>query len=126
MKLRNPRNQKLYQLEFQVVDGDGVVPLLGKKASEAMKLIRMHYENIMAMDSIVTATEAHKWKVVYGTNKSCADVFTGDGCLEGEYKIEVDKNVKTMQLPKTRVPVSMMKPLKEELHHTCRMQHGLD
>lgn len=55
LKLRNPRNQKLYQLEFQVVDKEGTVPLLGKKASEGMQLIKEHYENIMAIDSIVTA-----------------------------------------------------------------------
>lgn len=28
-------------------------PLLGRKASEAMKLIKVQYENILAMDSIV-------------------------------------------------------------------------
>jgi len=48
IKLRNPRNQKLYQLMFQV-------PLLGKRAIEAMKLMKVHYENIMALDTIVTS-----------------------------------------------------------------------
>lgn len=106
VKLRNPRNQKLYQLEFQVVDGDDVMPLLGKKASEAMKLIRVHYENIMAIDSIVTAEKPTngKWSMEQ-IKAEYADVFTGDGCLEGKYKIEVDKNVKPVQLPKRRVPV---------------------
>ncbi|KAF0024606.1 hypothetical protein F2P81_023408 [Scophthalmus maximus] len=50
-----------------------------------------------------------------------AEVFTGDGCLEGEYKIEVDSTVKPVQLPKRRVPVAMMKPLKDELQDLqCR------
>lgn len=44
-----------------------------------------------------------------------ADVFTGDGCLEGEYKMEVDESVKPVQLPKRRARVGMMKRLKEEL-----------
>lgn len=55
LKLSNPRNQKLYQLEFQVVDKDCTVPLLGKRASEAMKLIKVHYENIYVIDSIITS-----------------------------------------------------------------------
>ncbi|KAJ8369479.1 hypothetical protein SKAU_G00095070 [Synaphobranchus kaupii] len=49
-----------------------------------------------------------------------ADVFTGDGCLEGEYTIEVDNTVKPVQLPKRRVPVTMMKPLKDELQDLQR------
>ncbi|CAM4713618.1 unnamed protein product [Leuciscus chuanchicus] len=121
VKLRNPRNQKLYQLEFQVVDGDDAVPLLGKKTSEAMKLIKVHYENIMAIDSIVTTEKltTGKW-CMEQIKDEYADVFTGDGCPEGEYKIEVDKTVRPVQLPKRRVPVSMMKPLKAELQHLQR------
>lgn len=51
VKIRNPRNQKVYHLDFQVVNA---VLLLGRRASEAMKLIKVHYENIMAIDRIVT------------------------------------------------------------------------
>lgn len=47
-------------------------------------------------------------------------LFMGDGCLEGEYKIEIDNTVKPVQLLKRRVPVSMMKPLKEELQDLQR------
>lgn len=46
-----------------------------------------------------------------------ADVFTGDGCLEGEYKMEIDETVK---LPKRRFPVAMMKPLKDKLQDLQR------
>ncbi len=53
MKLRNPRDQKLYQLEFHAVAEDSVVPLLGKKVSEDMKLMKVHYENMLAVNSIV-------------------------------------------------------------------------
>lgn len=34
--------------------------------------------------------------------------------------MEVDKTVKPVQLPKRRIPVSMMKPLKEELQDLQR------
>lgn len=54
VKVRNPRNQKLYRMEFQVVDEKCSTPLLGRKESEAMKLIKVQYENIYATDSMVT------------------------------------------------------------------------
>ena len=53
VKVRNLRNNKLYRLEFQVVDQRGRIPLLGKKASEAMKLIKAQYENILTINNIV-------------------------------------------------------------------------
>uniref|UniRef100_A0A8C7YWC8 Gypsy retrotransposon integrase-like protein 1 n=1 Tax=Oryzias sinensis TaxID=183150 RepID=A0A8C7YWC8_9TELE len=116
LKLRNPRNQKLYQLEFQVVNKDCSVPLLGKRASEAMKLIKVHYENIMALDSIVTSqTPSQEQWTLEQIRTEYADVFTGDGCLDGVYKVEIDESIKPVQLPKRRVPVAMMKPLKDEL-----------
>lgn len=121
VKLRNPRNQKLYQLEFQVVDKDCTVPLLGKRASEAMKLIKVRYENILAIDSIVTSEKPSSTQWTMGQIKAeYADVFTGDSCLEGEYKMEIDETVKPVQLPKRRVPVAMMKPLKDELQDLQR------
>ncbi len=47
-------------------------------------------------------------------------MFTGDGSLEREYRLEIDDTVKPMQLPKRRVPVAMMKPLKAELQDLQR------
>lgn len=121
LKVRNPRNHKLYRLEFQVVDNNCTVPLIGKRASEAMKLIKVHYENILAIDSIVTTEKpaTSQWSLEQ-IKTEYADVFRGDGCLEGEYKIEIDNTVKPVQLPKRRVPVAMMKPLKEELQDLQR------
>ncbi|KAL7863151.1 hypothetical protein SRHO_G00121350 [Serrasalmus rhombeus] len=116
VKVRNPRNQKLYRLEFQVVDQKCGIPLLGRNASEGMKLIRVQYENILAIDSIVKKEESEggQW-TLEEIMTEFKDVFTGDGCLQGEYVIEIDKTVQPVKLTKRRVPVAMMKPLKEEL-----------
>lgn len=123
VKIRNPRNHKLYRLEFQVVNTDCAVPLLGRRASEAMRLIKVRYENIMAIDSIVTSGKPTTGQWTVGQIKAeYADVFTGDGCLEGEYKMEVDNTVKPVQLPKRRVPVAMMKPLRDELQDLQRRE----
>lgn len=88
LKVRNPGNHKLYMLEFQVVDNKRTVPLIGKRASEAMKLFKVHYENILATDSIVTTEkpETTQWSLQQ-IKTDFADVFGGDGCLEGEYRI---------------------------------------
>lgn len=117
VKVRNPRNQKLYQLEFVVVDKDCRLPLLGRRASEAMKLIEVQYENILTIDSIVTEEGPSQRELmnIEQIKKEYGDVFTGDGCLEGEYKIEIKKEVEPVKLPKRRVPVAMMTPLKEEI-----------
>lgn len=116
VKVRNPRNQKLYRLEFQVVGEDCKTPLLGRKASEAMKLIKVQYENIFATDSIVSTTDTSESTWTLDEIKTeFKDVFTGDGFLEGEYKIEIDSTVEPVKLPKRRVPVAMMKPVREEL-----------
>lgn len=36
-----------------MVDDDTVVPLLGSRAIQAMNLVQVQYQNILAMDSIV-------------------------------------------------------------------------
>ena len=40
-----------------------------------------------------------------GTLKEYQDVFTGLGCLPGEYHIEVDPAIKPLQLAPRRVPL---------------------
>lgn len=37
--------------------------------------------------------------------------------LSGHYKIEIDEGVEPIKLPKQRIPVTMMAPLKEELNN---------
>ncbi|XP_034015876.1 uncharacterized protein LOC117501153 [Thalassophryne amazonica] len=132
LKLRNPRNQKLYRLEFQLVGEGATGPLLGKRASEDMQLIKVQYEN-MAVDSIVTTSPDTRGQWIMDQIKAeYADVFNGDGCVEGEYRLEIKSSVKPVQLPRRRVPVAMMKPLKAELLDlqkrgiTRGVQHRLD
>lgn len=113
IKIRNPRNHKQYRLEFQVVNVDSAVSLLGRRAREAMKLIQVHHETLMTI--VTTGKPATEQWAIEQIKTSYADVFTGDGCLEGKYKMDVDSTVKPVQLPKRGVPLALMKPLKEEL-----------
>uniref|UniRef100_A0A3P9JTB0 ribonuclease H n=1 Tax=Oryzias latipes TaxID=8090 RepID=A0A3P9JTB0_ORYLA len=116
VKMVNPKNNKKYKVEFQVVGEDCKTLLLGRSASEAMKLIQVKYDNIYALDRSVTKAPAEEntW-LLEAIKTEFQDVFTGDGCLKGEYELEIDPTVQPVKLPKRRVPVSMMKPLKEEL-----------
>ncbi|KAL1252058.1 hypothetical protein QQF64_019854 [Cirrhinus molitorella] len=100
-----------------VVDEGSTVPILGSRAVQAMNLVKIQYENIMAVDSIVTEEPGKDdmWSMD-NIKKDYADVFQGDGCLEGAYTIEADPKVTPVKLPKRRVPVALMAPLKAELN----------
>ena len=43
------------------------------------------------------------------------DVFTGLGCLPGEYHIEIDPNIRPVQHTPRRVPVPLKTKLKEKI-----------
>lgn len=102
-----------------MVDQHDKIPLLGRKASEDRKLIKVQYENILTTDSIVkkemgpvtNKETCDKYMTIEKIKTEFEDVFTGDGCMEGEYSIEIDKSVPTVKVPNRRVPVAMMAPL---------------
>ena len=47
--------------------------------------------------------------------KEYADVFRGEGKLEGDLQIEIDPNVPPVQLQAKKVPIAIKEKLKEEL-----------
>ena len=100
-----------------MVDQGSRIPLLGRKASEAMNLIKVQYENILGIDSIVTKEIDPVSKGERGRRmtrdriNAFEDVFSGVGCMKGEYRIEIDDRVPPVKLPKRRVPVAMIAPL---------------
>ena len=57
---KNPKNNKKYRGDFVVVKGN-CIPLLGSRASQQMKLIEVHYENIMILEDQLTvdSSQAH-------------------------------------------------------------------
>lgn len=116
IKVRNYRNQKLYRLEFEVVNESCRLPLLGKKASEDMKIIEVQYDNILTIDSIVTEEDpVQSGLSMQQIKEGYSDVVPGDGYLEEEYRIKIIERVEPVKLPKRQVPVAMMTSLKAEL-----------
>ena len=117
VRVVNPKNGKKYSVEFVVVKGN-CKPLLGLRASEQMNLISVINENILSVQTqaslqdkardLPTLTKEH-------ILKEFADVFKGDGKLEGDLHLEIDPAVPPVQLPTRKVPIAIKEKLREEL-----------
>ena len=78
-------------MEFVVVKGKGK-PLLGLRASEQMQLISVVRQNIMTIQS-EEPSESKPPLTTETILKEHADVFRGEGKLEGDLHLEIDPNV---------------------------------
>lgn len=74
LKLVNPKTKKLYNTEFVLVEQENI-PILGRETIQEMKLVTIHYDNILDMTDDVLTEQS-----VFSQYK---DVFEGTGCLEG-------------------------------------------
>ena len=86
-------------MEFVVVKGK-CKPLLGLRASEQMNLISVINENILTVqtqaslqDTAIASSTLTKEYIL----KEFADVFDGDGKLEGDLHLEIDPTVPPVQ-----------------------------
>lgn len=87
-------------LEFYVADVPSS-PILGLKALQQLNLVqKVDVVNTADKDALL---------------QEYSDVFTGLGCLDGEYHIEVDKSVPPVIHPPRKVPYSLQGKLKETL-----------
>lgn len=111
LQVKNPCNGKEYRLKFIVVENNTYRPILGSKACQEMQLINVVHHNIMAIE---TSKEPQQWSVER-IKQEYADVFEGDGLLEGKLKLEIDEQVEPVKLPKRRIPTALYEPLKKEL-----------
>ena len=116
VRVVNP-NGKKYSVEFIVVKGK-CKPLLGLRASEQMNLISVINENILTVqkqaslqDKAIGLSTLTKEYIL----KEFADVFDGDGRLEGDLHLEIDPTVPPVQLPTRKVPIAIKEKLREEL-----------
>ena len=110
-KVVNPKNKKKHSIEFLIVSGV-CKSILGLRASEHLQLLTINKENILAIDC--NAVESG-----VSTKENCLsqykDVFSGEGKINGQLHLEIDKNVHPVQLPTRRVPIALKEPLKKEL-----------
>jgi hypothetical protein len=81
-------------------------PILGTQTIQKLKLVTIHYNNILAVDEALTE------KLIFDEYK---DVFHGTGCLPGTYHRQTDETVTPEVHPPRKIPVSLRERLKSEL-----------
>ena len=89
-----------YTLPFMVISGQGT-PLIGLRSARDLGLIKEISE--IKCDGYEALREQFK------------ELFSGLGCLEGYYTIDIDPNVRPVVHPCRKVPFSIKKRLKKEL-----------
>ena len=134
--------EKFYPTEFQVIDQEGAVPILGLPSCLEIGLVQrisaVHPSNDTDQPGINTAscsdsTPPSKPKCKPRTNQPAeemktvaakiideyTDVFQGLGCLDGDYHIKVDPSVPPVVYPARKIPFAIKDKFKDEL---CRME----
>lgn len=96
--------QKREVLSFVVVKSKQK-PLLSASACITLGVIKV--EHVGSVEVMLNSCEA----IV----KEFDDVFDGDGCFDGEFKIEVDESVRPVQQKARRIPVAYMGELKKTI-----------
>ena len=86
ISIRNPKNNRKYNLEFQIV-GEENKPVLGASAIQGMKLITVNKQNILTVEGTGCLTMSQ----VVAQYK---DVFEGEGMLEEKLHLHVDQSVR--------------------------------
>ncbi|CAB4057354.1 unnamed protein product [Lepeophtheirus salmonis] len=99
--IRNPKNRKHYSVEFIGVK-QGLTPLLGLKAVEAMRLVKIK-ECQMERVSIVSITDKF------------SNVFEDLGTIQGQLSLKLDESVQPLISPSSRIPVALQPKVKAEL-----------
>ena len=61
LTLKNPKNNKKYNVEFVIVNAD-VKPILGARAIQHMKLVTVNQENMLNLNQIQSAKSAEEPK----------------------------------------------------------------
>ena len=109
--IENPSNSKKYRLTFIIVR-EGLTPILGLRASEAMNLVTINNDNFKEA-RINEITVQSEEEIV----SSFPTVFDdGIGSLPGEQHLVVNQEIKPTVNPVRRVPHSLVNDLKRELN----------
>lgn len=98
--VRNPSNNKKFNVNF-IICHDDFTPILGLRASEQMKLIRVNHEN---------------FEKVNGISSEFNPVFDREiGTLRGKHSLKIKEGARPVIMPNRKVPVSLKEPFKNEL-----------
>jgi len=108
-------NGKQYELVFIIVN-KGLKPLLGALSIQMLNLMSINNQNVMSLDTSSHTTPKAEDILMRYTN-----VFIGDGKLQEELHLEVNKDMVSVKLPVRKAPVA----LKEAVADNNRKLHSL-
>nr|XP_022296799.1 uncharacterized protein K02A2.6-like [Crassostrea virginica] len=113
--VRNPRNRKKYNLEFEIVEGKHLHAILGIRAIQAMDLITVNHKEFMSRKEVQEEVVAEIEDISEEMQIKFKSVFEGQGKLDGKLTLEVNQDVKPVKMPARKVPISIKHKLKQEL-----------
>ena len=108
LHITNPKNKKVYILEFVIVQGKAR-PLLGAQAVQKMKLITVNKQHIMAIETTQNLVQEYE------------DIFSGEGLLEGELHLELTEQAKPVKLPVRKIPLAVKPRLRAEIQRLVKL-----
>ena len=113
----NPATGDKFNVDYVIVDGDELTPLLSRKAAERMKLITVNYENFEIMSAVSGSSTTRTLNV-----KDYPDVFDGKlGSLPGgKTHLTLEPNAEPVVRPPRTLPESLNSSVKYELD---RLEH---
>lgn len=97
------KNNELFELNFFIVNSN-TQAILGLDSSIKLNLIK-RIESIHISESLDYSTLINEYK----------DIFSGTGCINSTYHIDIDKNAKPVVHPTRRVALPLLNSLKETL-----------
>lgn len=118
LEVCNPKNGSKFNTEFFVVK-EKCTPLLGSATMQKMELVKVRYENILTVGELGNAPATlslEEIPTIY------ADVFEGNGRLEGQYHLITDDTVPPVVHPPRKVPIALRDRLKSELDRLEKLE----
>ena len=108
-KVVNPKDDKKYKVSFTVVPNEpNLIPIIGIKAAEHMKLVTINSENFQRVHSVKVPVLDDYYSDVFNERKL--------GTLPGEVKLYTGKSVTPSIAGSRRVPTALKAKLREELN----------
>ena len=115
LSVRNPKNNKKYNIEFQIVKEENS-PVLGAKTIQGMQLITLNLQNVSTVENSVEGNLTRKQVV-----SEYKEVFKGEGQFSDVLHLQVDPNVPPVQLPPRKPPIAFKANYKQELDKLTKL-----
>ncbi|XP_033750517.1 uncharacterized protein K02A2.6-like [Pecten maximus] len=117
LRVVNPKNNKEYEYEFDIVDAD-VHPILGSLAIQEMNFITVNDDVIERGPGLVNQISENEPDPITKENifEKFPEVFSGVGKLPGKLHLEIDDKVQPTKIPTRKISLALTPKVKSELN----------